>query len=118
MTKSDLKTGMVVKLRNGNVYRVFRNVAYYIVEKADVLIPLDLNNIIMDFTEYYNDSLRHKDDNNYDIIEIRRIICVAQLIEDVNFNSLTLLWKREEKKKYTFAQLRDIVGEDFEIVKE
>ena len=116
MTKKDLKTGMVVKLRNGGVYRVFRDVEYYIMLKVDVLIPYNNDSKSIDFSKYYDDSLKYMHDCDYDIVEVRQIGCVTQLVNDFNFDTLTLIWKREEKKKYTYAQLRELVGEDFEIV--
>ena len=119
MTKKDLKTGMLVKLRNGNVYRVYKElVANSFSQNHDLLMAYDFIGIHQLLANYNND-LTHECYDYLDIVEVRLIWDTGYLKRnDFKFENLKLLWQREEKKKYTYKQLKEILGEEFEIVKE
>jgi len=119
MTKSDLMTGMLVKLRNGKVYRVYKELAANsLSQNCDLLMAYGFIGLHQPLTNYNND-LTHKHYDYLDIVEVRLIWDTGYLTRrDFRFDDLKLLWKREEKKKYTYEQLKEILGEEFEIVKE
>ena len=108
-TKDDLKTGMVVTLRNSLrciVLKVVGDTREGILRRIEDIGSLGieywLTNYGIDLTRQDNYKLR---DKALDIMEVR----------DLSGN---LLWERKEKKKYTYEQLKEILGEEFEIVKE
>ncbi|HZK00564.1 MAG TPA: hypothetical protein VFC79_11175 [Tissierellaceae bacterium] len=95
MKKEDLKTGMVVKLRNGTVYEVLRDTAneYYghILRGKGNWVNLDK----------YNDDLTDSDYglSSFDIVEVHKSgLCTS------NINTFPdiyeLIWKREQEKFY------------------
>jgi len=108
-TKDDLKNGMVVTLRNGSRCIVLKPIG-----NSHEGIIRDIKNIGNIGLEYwlinYRNDLTRDDsytprDESLDIIEVRDLMG-------------NLLWERKEKKKYTYEQLKEILGEEFEIVKE
>lgn len=115
MTKADLKTGMVVNLRNGDSYVVVKEVGdgcyeYDIIFRKNSWI--DLNS--------YTDDFKCEANPANDIMEVRGggIFYFIKGIENTVYRGNILLWERKEKKKYTYAQLKEMLGEEFEIVKE
>ena len=111
MTKADLRTGMIVTYRNGGKRTVFLNTD----RGSDFIADGDNWNPL----RYYNEDLTHVDQKNLDIVKVERCYDHANICRDPNtFTMLETIWERKEKKKYTYNQLKEILGEEFEIVKE
>ena len=117
MTKSELKTGMIVNLRNGDECMVFLHSTSQTIGERDVLVGIN-----RDFTwyklEYFKEDLTHMDDKKYDIMKVflaEHPYCFCEPNKP-NYTTRKLVWERKEKKKYTYAQLREILGEEFEVV--
>lgn len=92
MTKKDLKTGMVVKVRNGYMYTVMLG-AHATHHDADVLVNLEGGYMRM---ETYGDDLEMLDGNHaYDIMEVYEGVGLDTLMcfTDCPTN-FRLLWKR------------------------
>ena len=106
MTKSDLKTGHIVTYRNGNKRKVLLNSCL----GGDILVAQDgwmpLNR--------FNEDLTNKDNHNFDIVKVEEPLLTCHLVQEDP--STKTIWERKEKKQYTYAQLKEIIGEDFEIV--
>lgn len=119
MTKSELKTGMVVTLANGNNCMVFKDISTGHISSADVLVDVDDKATWLKLSNY-NEDMTHKDIccKRYNIVEVVQIEHPYNLIKPnrAGYSNRKLLWKRPEKKKYTYAQLREILGEEFEVV--
>ena len=124
MTKSELRTGHLVTFRNGDEYMVFRNCDPY----NDTLVRVD-NDMEWMRLESYNDDLTfdtsemifttENECKKWDIMKVRRVSHPYAFVNhDYNKNHIKTIWERHEKKKYTYAQLKEILGEEFEIVKE
>ena len=67
----------------------------------------------------YNESMetKNRDLKGYDIMEVIQVdhpFCFTD--HSYKVDEQRTLWKRSEKKKYTYAQLREILGEEFEVV--
>ena len=121
MKKSDLKTGMIVTLRNGEKYMVFLNASRSVhMSPEDVLVSVDgrywfdLNGV--------NENLSDNKNSHYDIMKVEQVKTTTDIVYTLlhhDAKCLTnVLWERKEKKRYTYAQLKEILGEEFEIVKE
>lgn len=107
-TKADLKDGMVVEQRDGNMYLVL----------AGLVVRKRGYNCIGD----YGDDLKVADYAGGDIVKVYRITPESlRCIEDVFIKSnLELIWERKEPKKMTVEEMRkkleELTGEQIEIV--
>ena len=107
-TKADLKDGMVVEQRDGNMYLVL----------AGMAVRKSKRNSIVGYT----DDLKWKGYTGGDIVKVYRITPKSLgCIEDVFIkNNLELIWERTEPKKMTVEEMREkleeLTGEEIEIV--
>lgn len=97
MTKQDLKSGMTVKLRNGNVYLVVNEG----LSRENGFEPLVC----------YCDDLMHIGDKSYDIVEVHVFnttfygnTATLEVFLDLNNPMMKLLWKRQELPKLSSAE--------------
>lgn len=106
-TKADLKDGMVVEQRDGNMYLVLAGMA---VRKSRY------NSIVG-----YTDGLKWKGRTGGDIVKVYRITPESlRCIEDVFIKgNLELIWERKERKKMTIEEMRkkleELTGEQIEV---
>jgi hypothetical protein len=109
-TKADLKDGMVVEQRNGNMYLVLAGMA---VRKSG------RNHI-----DGYTNGLKWEGYTAGDIVKVYRITPESlRCIEDVFIkNNLELIWERKESKKMTVEEMRqkleELTGEEIEVMQE
>jgi hypothetical protein len=107
-TKADLKDGMVVEQRDGNMYLVLAGKA---VRKGRC------NHI-----DGYTDDLKWEGYTGGDIVKVYRITPESLgCIEDVFIKSnLELIWERTETKKMTIEEMRqkleELTGEEIEVM--
>ena len=117
MKKSDLKTGMIVTLCNGKQLMVYKNIQTKW-NVGDVIVDIygsDNWNLL----DNYNEDLTNEGYPDLDIVKVEEVTHPYAFVRlDYDSDKRTVLWKRKEKKKYTYAQLKEILGEEFEIVKE
>lgn len=106
-TKADLKDGMVVEQRNGNMYLVLAGEA---VRKGGC------NHI-----DGYTDDLKWEGYTGGDIVKVYRITpeslgCIGDVFIKSN---LELIWERTESKKMTIEEMRqkleELTGEEIEV---
>lgn len=114
MTKSELKTGMIIVLANGREYMVYKDVGYIGAETKDVAVEIS-NNPTWLKLDNYNEDMTMPRYNDLDIIQvIKTPHPYALLIHTFEKEKREIIWSR--KKRYTYAQLRELLGEEFEIV--
>ena len=107
-TKADLRDGMVVEQRDGDMYLVL----------AGMVVRKRGYNRIGD----YDDDLKCAGYTGGDIVKVYRITPESLgCIEDVFIKSnLELIWERKEPKKMTVEEMRqkleELTGEEIEIV--
>lgn len=115
MTKADLKTGMVVELRNGDKFLVMLNPDC---EDRELISFyggfMKLNN--------YDDNLNDNEgDAEYDIIKVYTAeTSICRLFESSNGKGLrlTLLWERSEVKEMAIEEIEEQLGYKIKIVGE
>jgi hypothetical protein len=111
MKKADLKTGMIVTVKNG--YQ------YLLVEKCFVGLT---NASGWTLVENFTDNLYNRFNDDYDIIrvdELRDLTTIRNVFKfGLREDNISNIWTRPTKKKYTYSQLKEILGEEFEIVKD
>ena len=116
MTRSDLRTGVVVTFRNGlkaNVYKEFYNGN----GNKDAALT-DGNTCIC--LDGYTKDLTCSWNNAYDIVEIEYPLSVISLCKNPNGSNLATgsIWKRETPKRMTLAEIEAELGYKVEIVEE
>lgn len=116
MELKDLKTGMIVELRDGNRYVVIANSA----------ATLGMNIEKDDFTYFYlahsynsyNEDFTHKGNRRLDIVKISQI----QMTEMSDFvrivNGAIPIWERAKPKKMTVSEICKELGYEVEIVRD
>lgn len=106
-TKADLRDGMVVEQRNGNMYLVLAGMA---VRKGEYYSIVG-----------YTDDLKWAGYKGGDIVKVYRITPKSlKCIEDVFIkNNLEPIWERKEPKKMTVEEMRkkleELTGEEIEV---
>lgn len=111
MTKSELKPGYIVKYRDGNLRLVMPKK-----ETGCFLIQMGTENPLWHDLNSYEEDLTNKNFPEMTIVEVYGRSSYEHTALKFNKKHRELLWKSSEKKKYTYAQLREILGEEFEVV--
>lgn len=109
-TKDNLKTGMLVKAKNGEFYKVILDYATMHYGIGAIIGK----NGFMDLSGYNND-LTYGSGGNYDIVEVYSPVgdrCALSL--DVSEHNL--IWKREDVKEMTMEQLNKLLGYSVKII--
>ena len=122
MTKSELKTGMIVVLADGKECMVFKDTCEEKNLFQNCIVATDGTAYWLTLNDY-NENLTFNTEygsgscNKYDIVEVMKVFHPYSYIRPSHEKEKrTTIWKRKEKKKYTYAQLREILGEEFEVV--
>lgn len=110
MTKSELKPGYVVQFRNGELRMVMPTQKQYVLVAMKSECPFwsGLDNFDENLVNAYNDERT--------IVKVYGCSEFTTTIWGFERKHRKLLWERSEKKQYTYAQLREILGEEFEVV--
>lgn len=111
MTKSELKPGYVVRYRCGDLRMVMPLNDGYVLVEMEEYSPCFCS--LKDFNEDLSSKFGNK---TLDIMEVYGCSNSRASVWRFEEHDRELLWKRKEKKKYTYAQLREILGEEFEVV--
>lgn len=115
MTKSELKTGMIVVLANGKEHMVFKDIQTSF-NNGDVTVAMDGSDCWNKLDNYNEDmTFRQRNYKDFDIVKVIQIYHPYNFIRhEYSKDKLEVLWTR--KKQYTYAQLREILGEEFEVI--
>lgn len=111
-TKSDLRTGMRVKLRDGSMYIILKEVEtmYYGIQEI-----LFAGNDQFETSDKHNDDLTHQRMSNYDIMAVYKEPAAGKLLDLTHHGKL--IWQRTEPKKMTHKEIETALGFEFEYVK-
>lgn len=109
MTKSELRHGYVVRYRSGE-YRMVMPLS-----DGDVVVGMECS-LGWDYLKKWNQDLTNKHHKDLDIVEVYGYSKYQHSTLMFKKEDRELLWKRPEKKQYTYAQLKEILGEEFEVV--
>ena len=113
MTKKDLKSGMLVEVRNGDKYTVIFG-AHASIEDDDILANHDSG--FMRLNSYYDD-LTCDSSREYDIIKVFESFGLGGIYKCMD-SHLKLLWEREPVRELTIAEIEKLLGFPVKIVKE
>lgn len=115
MKKQDLKTGMRIKTRNGDLYLVLRDCETRWYEHQDILFASfgDNNYKFLIGTTFNNDLIVINGCSEYDIMEVfttKYGYCDSNVLDKT---SLVSIWKREEKteKEIEMEKLQEKINE-------
>lgn len=116
MTPRDLHTGMVITCRDGKEYMVVKDIVQSgYVNDRDVALDLESHQY---FNLEYDENMNDRTGCEWDAMKIETI---TDYYDVTNFRGATrrVIWERPTvKKQYTYEQIKEILGEEFEIVKE
>lgn len=110
MTKDELKIGYLVRYRKGNLAMVMPTDCK--------LAPIALVSCAWADLDKFDDDLTYEGVNDLDIMEVWGFASHIMDVFSLTINSRKLLWKREEPKKLTVAEIEQILGYKVEIVSE
>lgn len=130
MTKSDLRTGMIVKLREGTEFVVFKNAVVNLCEiifepQEDIIVNSNIGQ--WHYLSSYNSNLTFVansyddcDCARFDIMEIYMSKDPLSLMNlSIRRNEWKLLWKREDSvKEITMKDIEEKFGCKVKIVRE
>lgn len=114
--KDNLKTGMLVKFRNGYIGLVMLNDAWGC---SRIIEVNDDTGSASPFMFFYDDDLVFDNGKNkqYDIMEVRKSELCPDLSQvEKDFEQSSILWKREEPKELTVGQIEEILGYKIKVV--
>lgn len=111
MTLDDLKTGMIVKTREGKYNIVMRD----FIDEGDILAGLSCNNKISDTwtsLSNYNQDMTNSEFPHIDIMSV-----YSSYLYSVDIPK-KLLWERKEYKEVTMREIEEMFGCKVKIVEE
>lgn len=109
MELKDLKTGMVVELRNGDKYLV--------INQAGKLSGIRENSYITFNSLYaYKSDMTWPTDSCLDVVKVFRPVLTS--FEYMLKDERNCIWTRDEKRKMTVSEICKELGYEVEIVKE
>ena len=107
----DIKSGYVVRLRNGQLFMCMRyNDEYYF----KVFFSKE-KSCIADVAKCYN-GLKSKSHKNFDIVEVYGLTNISCRCMDVSTDGRKLLYQEEKPKKMTISEIEEKLGYKIEIV--
>lgn len=120
MKLSELKTGMIVTLRNGNEYVVFRDSVNYSLyyNKTDFVFVNGKGGWID--AKSYDENMKYLRDKNYDVVKVE-LSSHPYGFMDINYckaDRATIWMENEGFKEITIADIEKIFGCKVKIVKE
>ena len=98
ISKRDLKSGYYVKLRNEMICFVIKDCETYEYSNQEFCF-ISENHEYIGFADCYTDDLSAIYNSEYDVMEVR-MARVGYDIFKLTYNSLPIIWKREEKINY------------------
>lgn len=102
MNVTELKTGMVVKIRNGDKFLVLKDtIGFRFGLKNETLLVHELKTVIPQYD--YTFDLYSKVDKVYDIVEVKRLDIVVDMFQPFDYDELELLWERSPTVEYVVA---------------
>lgn len=115
MTKSELKTGMIVTLRNKMKMFVYRDCA--------TTTPIEEGVFVNQYTSKcnymteYGEDLTHKVFSSLDIMKVEKVVHPFFFQRNPNdILAAQVCWVREEARKMTKEEIEEILGYKIEIV--
>lgn len=114
MTKSDLKTGMRVTLRNGWTGIVFLGCEFSQKWCQGIKDIYVFDNGSCQYFENINDDLTGKDFKVLDIVKVEIPYNPGSIMH--NDDGFSTVWIRQEPKLHTIAEIAKILGYPFKIV--
>lgn len=114
MTKSELKNGMGVVHRNGDIGFVIRDCHTNHHNTKDFIVyPSGGFNRLNEYDNNLNECEYH--DSEWDIVKVLQFNTTTDML-NVNVERATVLWERKEKKSLTLEEVEKLLGYPVEIV--
>ena len=115
MTKSELKSGMILERRDGKQFLLFKDIFPNRMD-VDRAICMDNSRTFIRMVDYSDNLCFLSKKREYDIVKVWLPEYLEQIFSDKPIVA-KVLWERP-KEKYTYEQLKAIIGHDFDFVGE
>ena len=122
MTKSQLKSGMILERRDGQQFLLFRDIyregsfdAVINGTNRAVSINVDQGHKFIRLCDYSDNLCFLLQNREYDIVKVWNPTHLEDLFANKRPIEAKILWERP-KEKYTYEQLKAIIGHDFDFV--
>lgn len=120
-TKSDLKSGDMVELRNGEIYIFIKDAKRKQYDNpTDIFMGVNSYRCIP-FSHYNDNLLNSKEGKSYDIMKISDGFYISNIFREYpsdTFKTPNWVWEREETEEMTLEEVCKELGRDIKIVKE
>lgn len=120
MTKSELKTGMIVTRRDGKKLTVYRNCACSFTHPShnDVFVDASISSW-SPFEHYTEDLISTHGYKEFDIVKVELAHHPYDFNKYPSFAKVDeIIWSRDEPHKMTVAEIESILGYKVEIISE
>lgn len=120
MTKDKLKSGMILERRDGKQFLLFRDIYREgsfdaVVNGTDRAISMNGDGKFIRLCDYSDNLCFISQKRELDIVKVWNPYYLEDLLTDKHPIRSKVLWERP-KEKYTYEQLKAIVGHDFDFV--
>lgn len=120
-TKSDLKSGDMVELRNGQIYIFIKDAKRNQYDNpTDIFMGVNSYRCIP-FSHYNDNLLNSKEGKSYDIMKMSDGFYISNIFRAYpsdTFKTPDWVWEREETEEMTLEEVCKELGRDIKIVKE
>lgn len=117
MTKSELKTGMILTTRNGEDFVLLHN--FYCIAQNPINCLVSQYGQWMNLNEYDDDLIHTSMIEELDIMSVKIIYHPHKLFRDKWEDIKTeTIWERNPPKKMTVSEIESILGYKIEIIAE
>lgn len=99
-TLNDLKPGMLIKYRKGDIRLVLSNINNTLFFADDIFASDKIENI-------YNLDLTHKKNKSFDVVAIYTFVEFDSINSLLKLKNVTCLWQREEKIQITMNEIAE-----------
>jgi len=113
MTKSELKSGMILERRDGKKFLLFKDI-FPNTSNAHRAICMDSSRTFIRMVDYSDNLCFLSQKRENDIVKVWLPRHLEYLFDDSPI-PVDVVWERP-KEKYTYAQLKAIIGHDFDFV--
>lgn len=101
MKLQDLKTGMLIKTREGKLYKVYLGTEDEEAFCTEEGFWIGLAS--------YKDDMTHKKHPEFDVIKVYNYSCKAHLYSSYKTTEINLIWEREDVQELTMRELNELL---------
>lgn len=107
MKKSDLATGMVVKIRNGGLFNIFLDIDTHTFKGGALVNPIEKSYQWIDLIDY-EDNLLHRNSTDLDIMDVFKVHHPTAMFYPYHGYKARAVWSRDIKEDELLFRVREL----------